>query len=255
MFTGQIRFAPMMLVLGPILILLAVGACASPGAEPTDRLTYTPYPTYTLVPTATSRPTYTPYPTPAGSVADPTRPPSTPPEIAEVGEELFMGRAWAAVNKGLELFDAGDYEAAIESFERAQQHHGKPSGALENWIALAYDELRMYDRAIEHYSNAIAIDNGALDWTNRALSYVEINRCDLAIEDAKTALTLEPESAPGYHTDVEANTILYLCYYNNGNTTAAIQHVDATLSLAKEHSYSPGKIAEISEARDLIAGN
>ena len=166
-----------------------------------------------------------------------------------------MGRAWTALEEGLELFDAGDYEAAIQAFKRAQRHHGKPSGVLENRIALAYDAMGMYDLAIEHYSNAVAIDNGAVDWINRAQTYFENGQCDLAIEDAKTALTLEPESAPGYHTDVEANSILYLCYFIDGNITAALQHVDAALSLAEEHSYPLEEIAEISESRDQIVGN
>ena len=256
MFTRQIRSIPIVLILGSILLLLVIGACASPGEEPTHRPTYTPYPTPTPAPTATSRPTYTPYPTPSGSVVDLTRPPSTPSGITEVGEEqVFLGGAWTAYEKGLELFDTGEYKAAIESFKQAQRHHRKPSGVLENRIALAYSELGMEDLAIEHYSNSIAIDNAATDWVNRAHSYAEIDRCDLAIEDAKTALTLEPEGVPGYHTDVTANIILYRCYFIDGNTTAALQHVDAALSLAEEHSYSAGEIAYLSAARDQILGN
>ena len=217
-----------MSVLGSILLLLVIGACTSPEEEPTHRPTYTPYPTFTPLPTATPRPTYTPYPTPSGSVVDLTRPPGAPSEIKEVGEEeFFLGRASAAVEEGQDLFNAGEYEAAIESFKQAQRHHGKPSGVLENRIALAYDELGMVDLAIEHYSNSIAIKNEVTDWVNRAQSYIEIDRCDLAVEDAKTALALEPVSGPGYHTDVEANIVLYLCYFIDDNMTAALQHVDA----------------------------
>ena len=256
MFTRQIRSIRIVLVLSSILLLLVVGACASPGEEPTPRPTYTPYPTFTPLPTAAPRPTYTPYPTPEGSVVDSTRPPSTPLRVVEAGEEeWFRGRALAAIEEGLGLFDAGDYEAAIESFTMAQQHHGKPSSVLENRIALAYDALGMYDRAIERYSSSIAISDSAGNRVNRALSYFQVGRYDLAIEDAKTALAFEPESAPGYHTDVEANTVLYLCYVFDDNMTAALQHVNAALSLAKEHSYSAREIADISTARDQILGN
>ena len=66
---------------------------------------------------------------------------------------------------------------------------------------------------------------------------------------------LEPEGAPGFHTDVEANTVLYLCYFFDDNMTAALQHADVALSLAKEHPYSARGIADISEARDQILGN
>ena len=47
MFTRQIRSIPIVLILGSILLLLVIGACASPGEEPTHRPTYTPYPTFT----------------------------------------------------------------------------------------------------------------------------------------------------------------------------------------------------------------
>ena len=108
---------------------------------------------------------------------------------------------------------------------------------------------------LEHQVGQQLFDNGATDWVNRAQSYTEIDRCDLAIEDAKTALALEPASGPGSHTDVEANTILYLCYFIDDNMTAALQHVDAALSLAEEHSYPPEEISQMSEARDQIMGN
>ena len=249
------RLAPIRLVLGLVLLLLVV-ACASQGEEATPRPTYTPYPTFTPAPTPTPRPTYTPYPSPTGSAIDPTRTPSKPSEILEIGdEEFFLGRTLAAVEEGLALFDAGEYRAAIEAFKRAQRRHGKPSGVLENRIALAYAELGLHELSIDHYSAAITINDSAVDRVNRALAYYEIERCDLAIEDAKTALALEPESAPGYHSDVEANSILYLCYFFNDDMSAALQHVDAALSLAQEHSYSPAEIADISEARDLMLDN
>ena len=113
----------------------------------------------------------------------------------------------------------------------------------------------MNDRAIEHYSNSIAISDSAAGRVSRALSYFAVGRCDLAIEDAKTALTMEPDAAPGYHTDVAANTVLYLCYFLNGNVAAARQHVNAALSLAEKYSYPAWEITEISKARDRILGN
>ena len=255
MFSRRVEFISITLVLGTILLLLVVGGCG-PGEEPNPRPTYTPYPTFTSVPTATPRPIYTLYPTAVAPVADSTSPASTPLEVSEVGGgEVFLGRAATAFAEGAEFFDAGDYRAAIDAFKRAQQRHGRPSAILESRVALAYDGLGIYDRAIEHYSNAIAIEDGAVDRVNRAWTYGLIDRCDLAIEDAKAALSLEAQGVPGNHTDVEANTILYQCYFVDGNVTAAVQHVEAALSLAKEHSYPPEEIAQLSKERDLIRGN
>ena len=53
--------------------------------------------------------------------------------------------------------------------------------------------------------------------------------------DAKTALTLEPMSTTGLHTDVEANAVLASCYAYAGDTLAALQHIDAAIVIAEGH--------------------
>ena len=222
-------------------------------AEPVSQPADTPDP----APSPTPRPTYTPYPASAASASDSTRPPiASSPEVTEVREEeLFWGVAWLALERGIELQEAGKHDAAIKSFRRAQQHHNKPSGVLDNRLAVSYHSLGLYDLAIRYHSSSIALDNSAIDWVGRARSYLETGQCGLAVEDAKTALALASESAPSYHTDVEANIVLYLCYFTDDNMAAALQHVDAAISLAEEHSYPPGEIAGMSQARDQILSN
>ena len=161
----------------------------------------------------------------------------------------------AAAEEGINLVRAGEFEAGIERLKEAQQLHGEPSAVLENWIGLAYDGLGLYALSIVHYSNALAVRDSALDRVNRATAYWKSGQCELAIEDAQTALTMEPQGAPGHHTDVGANVVLTSCHYENGDFNAALQHLDAAIALAKEHSYSAEYVAILSQDREALLGN
>ena len=228
------------------IILAATIACALPEDAPTPRPTYTPYPTYTPVATATPRPTYTPYPTNAAATGDFA--------VAEVdgSTEWLFGAARDAYDKGQEQFSNGEYEAAIASFKEAQQHRGKPSEVLENWIGLAYDALGKYDIAIVHHSNAIAINDDAINRANRAGSYINNAQCEPAIRDAQAALAKEPATGEGFSTDAEANLVLASCYYEQSKYLQALQHADASIKIANDHQYAVSEIVPMIELRDAI---
>ena len=242
MRAGKTGFVHTALAISLILLLLVTTGCASPEAEPT------------VAPTVP--PTHTLRPTPTVPATNPPRPSATPSQAVDIEtEERFSGEARNVFEKGRRLSGDEDYEAAVRSFERAKRHHGRPSGTLENQIALAYDNLGMYDLAIKHYSNAIAIDGSPIDRINRASSYINARRCDMAIEDAETALAMEPESAPGVHTEVEANVILYVCHFMGGDPATALRYVDIAIQLAGEHSYPADDIAQMAVARKQILGD
>ena len=245
--------------------------CTSPlTGEPTPRPTYTPYPTIISTQTPTPRPTYTAYPTIISTQTPTLHPAYTPyptqqttdqakiPEdrkfFFEVGpEERFQRPASAALTRGKKLFKEGKYEAAVIAFKEAQQHHGKPSAILESLIGTSYSALELHDLAIQHRSNSIAIKDGAEQRTNRAISYLAIGECQPAVADAQIALTMEPESAQGIHTDVEANYILATCYHQaEGNHQLALQHMEASIAIATEHQYPQAKLTYLTESRDAI---
>ena len=146
-----------------VVFLVALVSCAPLNTvEPTPRPTYTPYPTYTPEPTATPRPTYTPYPAAQTTQTQPNSITSTPVANENLAvhetevKEWFFGAARVAYEKGREMFESGQYEAAINASQEAQQHRNKPSAVLENWIALSYDSLGKFDLAIQHHSYAIS---------------------------------------------------------------------------------------------------
>ncbi len=169
-----------------------------------------------------------------------------PDRFKEVGDKhLFFGQAWTELDRGLELFYQADYHGALQAFQLAKIHHGKPSSVLENRIGTTLQSLGDHQQAIDHFTKAIEIEDGPPDRVNRAISYLETNQCPLAIHDAQQALGMTPESTDGYHTDAEAHIVLSTCRLVNGDNAQAIEHAEAALSLMATNKYSAEESATI----------
>ena len=242
-------------------------ACTLPGLsepEPTRRPTYTAYPTFTPPPSDTEQQAITGPPRPIARAplkivttapavlstttqTDPTIAPTVDPNtFYEVGDkERFFGLAGTESKTGTTLMRQGDYQAALEAFKRAQGHHGKPSSVLESLTGMAFLLLADHGQAISHFTKAIDIEDNAVDRINRAKSYFEMERCDLAINDAHQALGMTPEYREGSHTDAEAHSILGTCHIVGGDLIRGIFHLKTDLELAEEHRYADDKIVTI----------
>ena len=227
-------------------ILVLATACSALTGTPTPRPTYTPYPTYTPVPT----------PTPAELLeTEPISPTPTisPEEFGEVGEkEWFSGETAAALGRAKEAFGEGKYQEALEGFLETQRLHGEPSANLQNWIGSSYYALGNREAAIEHFTNALLVEDKPTYRVNRGRQYMATRQCPLAIKDAKAALTMEPQEEEGFHTDVQANDILASCYAQQGEYLLALQHAEATLEIANDNNYSETELETINLTRESI---
>ena len=221
-----------------IAILTGLGtACTIPMEQtPTPRPTYTPYPTYT--------------PTGPGSVPAPA---ISPDMVQEAGDkQWFSGNTMQQAQNAKQAFDEGKYQDALEGFLEAQHLYGKPSSVLQNRIAISYQFLGQHHHAIQHFTNALDIENNAVNRVNRGNLYTETSQCSLAVEDAKAALAFEPTTGGKLHTDVEANKILAQCYLRGGKYLAALQHADAAYIIATDHNYPAEDIDAINNYREPI---
>ncbi len=99
---------------------------------------------------------------------------------------------------------------------------------LQNRIGTSYLFLGQNEVAIQHFTNAIELEDNAPDRIIRSFLHREIGNCTEAIEDAKAALALEPTATPGYHTAAEANFLLAICYAQQEKYLLALQHTDAS---------------------------
>ena len=215
---------------------LLVLSCGLPGGDaPTPRPTYTPYPTLTAE-----------MPSVASGRTESASQNSDLGEYVEMGgqKDWFFGEAAFHVQNGMEAFEAGNYRAAIRSYEQARQHRSKPSAAVESWLGLSYQALERYEDAVLHHSASIEIEDSVTERTNRGIAYLHQGQCRPAMTDAKVALEMEPESTEGLHTDAEANFILGNCYAYDGQFLLALQHSEAALDISVENSYATELISE-----------
>ena len=232
----------MILIAASILVLAT--ACSALTGTPTPRPTYTPYPTYTPVP----------LPPLGTNSALPT--PTTSPEMVifqrmEDGER-FSYETYEVIKQADQALSEGRHQDALEGYLETQRIHGEPSWVIQNWIGISYVALGQLEAAIQHFTNAIEIKDSALNRTNRGGRYMKTGQCPPAIEDAKAALTMEPDAGEGINTDAEANYILAICYAQQEKYLLALQHAEATLETAKENSYTEIKLENMSLIRDSI---
>ena len=116
----------------------------------------------------------------------------------------------------------------------------------------------MWEHAIQHYSNAIAIKDWPPARTSRASLYIHTGECGLAEKDAEAALAMEPVAGPRHHTVVEANIVLYRCRLTEGDLEGALWHVNIALAQAQtqtaagENLYPPDEVVLIAAARERV---
>ena len=165
--------------------------------------------------------------------------------------DFFIAAALEAWVQGVELFEEGDYWAAIQRFEKARIHHGKPSTVIESWIGSSYQSLERHNRAIAAFTKAIEIRDSAIDRLNRGLSYMLTRDCLSAIDDAEISLSMPVYEEDGYHSFTEANSMLASCYMEEGNFKLASVFAEAALSGAIANGYPVSDIEALMESRDL----
>lgn len=57
---------------------------------------------------------------------------------------------------------------------------------------------RLYDSAIEQYTQAIALDPNPVYYSNRAAAWGGLGKHEKAVEDAESAISIDPKFAKGY---------------------------------------------------------
>lgn len=118
-------------------------------------------------------------------------------------------------NQGMDAFNAGDYQGAIEAYTQAIRLDPNDAASFNN-RGTAYFNLRQYEQARTDYAAAIAINNEyALAYYNRGnVNYVLENDED-AVTDLNRAIELDPSNP-------EAHFVRGLAY-------SALQNYDSAL--------------------------
>ncbi len=131
------------------------------------------------------------------------------------------GVEWDLTNKGVDYIDVGEYEKAIEYFDKAiELNPNYPTAFYSRGIA--YMNLGQYERAIEEFNEAITHDpNYVVAYYNRGVAYAFLNQYERAIEDYNKALELNP--------NYETLDPIYEAYYNRGVAYAFLKQYERAI--------------------------
>ena len=86
--------------------------------------------------------------------------------------------------EGLNHYNRGNYESAINSFDQALNLGAEDPALVYNQLGLAYHQQEQFDEAIEHYTAALEINDKYADvYLNRADVYFELGDSEKAAAD------------------------------------------------------------------------
>ncbi|HSF15943.1 MAG TPA: tetratricopeptide repeat protein [Vicinamibacteria bacterium] len=101
-----------------------------------------------------------------------------------------MSGAEAAFQKGIEAFNAGEFEAAIEAFEEVTRLSPETPEGHTN-LALAYIQVEKMPEAIQELEKAAELSADFRTWAQLAMAYVRVDRLQAAARSFETALGKE----------------------------------------------------------------
>lgn len=158
----------------------------TPTHTPTNTSTPTDTPTATATATPTATPTLTATPT---ATATATLPASPTPDVSAA--ELF--------EQGNNLYNAGNFQAALESYTAAIALNSSEAAYFNN-RGNAYFALDFNDEAITDYTQAITLDPAyTFAYHNRGYVYYYTGHASDALPDYNKALELDPRYASAYY--------------------------------------------------------
>ncbi len=126
--------------------------------------------------------------------------------------------------QGILLAATGEYELAIEAFEKALQINPDKHEARYN-KGNALSDLGRYELAIEAYEKALQITPDNCDaWNNKGVMLNNLGRYELAIEAYEKALQIKPDLHESCYNKA-------CCYALQGKVELAIENLQRAINL------------------------
>ena len=135
------------------------------------------------------------------------------------------------VNFGNDYVSKGEFDLAIEQYNKALAINPKHAGILAN-LGNSYVGKGEFDLAIEQYNKVLAIDPNYVDvLVNLGSAYAEKDEFDLAIEQYNKALAIDPKH-------IHALFNLGNAYAREGEFDLAIEQQNKALAIDPKHIHA-----------------
>ena len=130
----------------------------------------------------------------------------------------------AYYNRGTAYAEKGDFDRAIEDFDKVLELNPEDAAAYFN-RGTAHSALNQHEKAIENYNKAIELDpNLAMAYNNRGLAYYSLNKHDEAMAEYNKAIELDQNLALAYNNRA-------LGYYSLNKHDEAIAEYNKAIEL------------------------
>ena len=137
---------------------------------------------------------------------------SVPRRMEHFVDEEFVGEAATDFNRADSFFASGDLNGAISAYMAAEEHHGRPSAALQNMIGRVHQQYGNHNSAVSHFTDAVNISDAPVVRWNRASSLLDLRQCPAAVEDAKWLLEADDSPLPDSSTHFAAHFVMTKCH-------------------------------------------
>ncbi len=116
--------------------------------------------------------------------------------------------AWAIANRGVTYRLMGQYEQALQDFDRAIQLDDKNASVIAN-RGETYRRMGQYEQALQDFDHAIQLDDKSA-WIirQRGITYRALKNYPKALDDINLAITLEPNSYSYYYSRAETYRLM-----------------------------------------------
>ncbi len=146
-------------------------------------------------------------------------------------------RTW--FRKGINAYDIGEYERAVEYYSTVIELDPQDSIAYNN-RGSSYYKLGQYKKSIEDCNKIIELDpKNSTAYSNRGLSYYELGQYEKSIEDCNKAIELDPQDSSAYNNRG-------LIYYELGQFERSIEDYHKAIELDPNYELAYLNAAEVS---------
>jgi len=147
------------------------------------------------------------------------------------------------LSRGIERFQSGDFEGAVESFRRAIEVDPEYGPAYVS-LGTAYMRLDRLAEAARVFRRAIDIDQeNASAWVGLGQTLKLQSNPDGAIEALEQALALDPTNADAAYT-------MALIYQDTGDLEREVEYLEQTVNLEPRNSLAQSRLADIYLAQE-----
>ena len=154
-----------------------------------------------------------------------------PPSPAQSASVKAGATGEEARRAGIALYNAGEYEKAMEVFKRAVQLE---PGSEESYyrLGMVYSSLGRYKEAVEAYNRAVRINpNYAAVYQNLGHAYSNLSQYGKAITAFRKAILYAPD-------DIQTYFALGNAYFDSGKWEKAIQTYEAAIQRKPDDPYA-----------------